>query len=142
MAMPGCSSTAGPEDGGMSPPAGNPLEQDNALTHGADEPGAGPGSGAGPAVDVCSRYVDRQLECGIVGGYNYYGYDYSPEDYVAICRAALDELVSSLGPGCADAFADLYACIASQDCDSFACSSEQNAVDVACGLDDPGTTGG
>lgn len=152
LAMPGCSSTAGPEDVGTPRPVGNPLEDDNALTDGrpdepggTPDPGAGPGSGRGEGGggggSPCAAYASRQEECGDGGG-GYYGYDYDYDDYRQQCEELLEQLEEYWGEGCRQAWVDLFACVAMQDCQSFACSSEQTEADIACGQAEPGTTGG
>ena len=101
----------------QSSPSGNPLAKDNSLT----------GADGGDTPDLCLGYAGRILDCG---GGNGYG-DYDLADYVSDCELQLAG-ARGLSSGCGEALADLFACIADQDCESFACSSEEEAANSAC----------
>lgn len=141
LAMPGCSSTAGPEDGGIARPAGNPLDGGNGLTDGQPDrpdgtPDRGGGDSPGGERDPCLEYATREFEC--VGSYYGYGLDY----FRAECEALLNYIVSYIGEGCLAAYEEVLVCVAEQDCNSLGCGSERAASDAACGFDDFPDTGG
>lgn len=135
LAMPGCDKSGEPNPRSVNAPSGNPLESDAGLT-GPDSPGALPGSGGDSAA--CSQYAARMVECGNDG---YYAYDEA--QFLAQCRYLLDYAQRYFGSGCAESYAEFFACVGAQDCQSFACSDEEEAVDRACGgvVEDVGTTG-
>lgn len=130
LAMPGCSSSAEEGIGPAPRPSGNLIDPDNSLTTGSVEPG-----------DVCALYAAREYGCSETGG-GYYGYDFDLGDYIERCEYVLDYLERYWGPGCVQAYGELLACIAEQDCQSFACSAEGFAAETACGQGGGGGTTG
>ena len=126
LAASGCDDAIAPRPGPSSPP-GNPLEDDNGLG----------GSDATDDSGICVGFGRRMIACG-----NEYSYrEYDLEDYVSYCEFAL-AASGGESAGCGDAVADLFACIARQDCQSFACTREEDAADLACGSDEGFWTGG